>query len=123
MLAPVNGLSDTTSSFDRISKKVGFCHICRRALFSTDSSQSEDTLNDPLSHELVISGIAHLLNNNSEHYKKFCLERCYDTDIHLRVTFMKAFARVLNLGTQFDQPRASALVDGQDTLSRVSHSA
>ena len=92
-------------------------HLCN-TLQSTDTHH-----NEPLTHELVISGIAHLLKNNSELYKRFCLERCYDPDIRVRVMFMKAFTRVLHLGTQFDQGQINAPTDGLHTLCQVSHSA
>lgn len=91
--------------------------------FHLVTPQNEDALYFAHTHELVISSIAHLLNNNSELYKKFCLERCYDPDIDLRVSFMKAFTRVLKLGHQFDQPHAGAPAGDQISLCQVSHSA
>lgn len=85
--------------------------------------QNTETLkNEALIQELVISGVANLLKNNSELYKRFCLERCYDPDIRLRVMFMKAFTRALRLGARFDQGQANPLADGLHTLCRVSGS-
>jgi hypothetical protein len=84
--------------------------------------QSTGPLNcEALAYELVISGIANLLKNNGICYKRFCLERCYDPDVRLRVMFMKAFTRGLRSGTQFDPSQVHTSRDSLHTLCRVSY--
>lgn len=56
----------------------------------------------PIIHELVVAGISHLLQNNPKATKLSCLTGCYDSSILFRVVYMKAFTRVLTLGTNLD---------------------
>lgn len=69
--------------------------------------------------ELVVTGVAHLLSNNIDAGMKHCLSLCYDNDVRLRSVFMKAFTRVLNLGTKFDAQQAAPQPRPQDTLCEV----
>ena len=53
-------------------------------------------------HELVITGLAHLVAANSESGFKQCLPLAYDPDTRKRTIFAHVFARVIGQGTVFD---------------------
>ncbi|KAF8522891.1 hypothetical protein BU17DRAFT_64094 [Hysterangium stoloniferum] len=72
-----------------------------------------------LLYELILSGIAHLLNNNAEACKGICLSHCYDASIELRVIFMTAFTRVLRFGTKLQSVEKSATSNKQDALCQI----
>ncbi|KAJ7302887.1 hypothetical protein DFH08DRAFT_70201 [Mycena albidolilacea] len=59
-------------------------------------------------HELVITGLSHLVGSNSEHGFKQCLPLAYDADNRKRMIFANVFTRVIGQGTKFDVEERSA---------------
>ncbi|KIJ35291.1 hypothetical protein M422DRAFT_34700 [Sphaerobolus stellatus SS14] len=98
----LQNISDSASHFDQMSEK------------------SEATYNnEAFIQELVISGIAHILNQNSEIAKRFCIAKCYDDNLRIRVLFMKVFTRVLNRGIKLDQPKIAVAVNEHDGFCKM----
>lgn len=73
---------------------------------------------EALIHDLVVSGIAHVLNNNSEKAKDICLVKISDPNLRIRVVFMKVFTRILNQGVKFNPPSVNP-VEKSDVLAKV----
>jgi hypothetical protein len=78
-------------------------------------SQKESEL-----HELVITGLAHLVAANSECGFKQCLPLAYDQDTQKRTIFAHVFARVIGQGTVFDPEDKSLTKARHASLCEVS---
>ena len=59
--------------------------------------------------ELVVTGLSHLVNANTEAGFKHCSPLAYDKDVRKRTVFARVFARVLKQGTKFEPPETSAV--------------
>jgi hypothetical protein len=59
--------------------------------------------------ELVVTGLSHLVNANTEAGFKHCLPLAYEKDIRKRTIFARVFARVLRQGTKFESQETSAM--------------
>jgi neurofibromin 1 len=69
-------------------------------------------------HDLVITGIAHILNKNSESAKNLCLAKLSDDNLRIRVIFMRVFTRILHQGARFN-PTAAKAENKKDGLCQV----
>ena len=59
--------------------------------------------------ELVVTGLSHLVNSNTEAGFKHCLPLAYETDTRKRTIFALVFSRVLKQGTKFEPPETSSV--------------
>jgi hypothetical protein len=59
--------------------------------------------------ELVVTGLSHLVNSNTEAGFKHCLPLAYESDIRKRTIFARVFSRVLKQGTKFEPPETSMI--------------
>ncbi|KAH7916805.1 hypothetical protein BJ138DRAFT_1121610 [Hygrophoropsis aurantiaca] len=82
-------ISDSTSDVPSLQKKM-------------QASQRESDVRD-----LVITGLSHLVSNNSDNGVKHCIASAYDSDIRKRTIFVHVFARVLGQGARFE-PQGNA---------------
>ena len=71
-------------------------------------------------HELVITGLAHLVTANSEIGFKQCLPLAYDSDTRKRTIFAYVFARVIGQGTVFNPVDKSVTKTRYASLCEVS---
>ena len=70
-------------------------------------------------HELVITGLTHLVSANSESGFKQCLPLAYDLDNRKRTIFAHVFARVIGQGTVFDPEDKTAVKSRHAALCEV----
>lgn len=59
--------------------------------------------------ELVVTGLSHLVNANTEAGFKHCLPLAYDTNVRKQTIFARVFARVLKQGTKFGPPETATM--------------
>ena len=71
-------------------------------------------------YDLVIMGLAHLVNANSESGFKQCLPLAYDQNNQKRIIFAHVFARVIGQGTVFNPKDKSVLKARFQSLYEVS---